>query len=608
MLLQPLFVAVMGAMMSKGLRRNGVGPATPTIAYVLANRPHALSVPEGMVINVSDLPIGNRQRNIAGNWVTLDRPVLVSTDWWTDSDDVVATRIMIQQERLGLINIQGVAFDATLAKGPGSFEAFCIADGRPGIELAACDPVHVPDGTPSYQNRLFQMPHTVGGPETLEKAVSLFRRKLAQATGKIDIIAIGYMNNLSDLLASGPDAHSPLTGVELVSQKVNILWAMAGSWPTGSENNFTRTPISRQAGATLCSTWPTPIVFLGWSVANNLISGGNLAGSDENGGYLHMALTDHGFPNGRSSWDPMTMLLATVGNTGADGIDLRPNGFATIRGTATVDPATGNNTWVNSDTGKHYYVVKEQSDTYFRNAMNSFLIKSAPPAETPIVQYIEPSNVFTDEINLFEAWDADAVSQGLTMKVPSWTGRKGLVASQADATKQPVMAVAADGKRALLFTDNCLITPVVTPSVNMTAYALVRWESTYNQIAQSFITSDQGSRNWHLKSAGNTVMGASFNGGTGYTDTVAIEAFTPGQWYVLAFTRSATELMAYIDGTTDGVGKTLPGTNTAAVSICIGARGGAAEFVKNAHVRSLRIYKATHDAATVAAISREMRQ
>ena len=57
----------------------------------------------------------------------------------------------------------------------------------------------------------------------------MYRRILAaQPDHSVDFIAIGPLNNLSDLLNSEADLYSPLSGKELIAQKVTRLVMMAG--------------------------------------------------------------------------------------------------------------------------------------------------------------------------------------------------------------------------------------------------------------------------------------------------------------------------------------------------------------------------------------------
>ena len=66
----------------------------------------------------------------------------------------------------------------------------------------------------------------------------MYRRVLAASPARsVTIASVGLQTNLELLLRSGPDAHSSLTGRELVAEKVLLLASMAGDYPrTVGEN------------------------------------------------------------------------------------------------------------------------------------------------------------------------------------------------------------------------------------------------------------------------------------------------------------------------------------------------------------------------------------
>ena len=96
------------------------------------------------------------------------------------------------------------------------------------------------------------------------------------------------------------------------------------------ENNFCRNARSRLAGSELCGLCPVPITFLGFEVGFGVISGDKLDHSD----VLYRVLVDHGSAAGRHSWDPMTVVLALIG-------DEEKAGYDTVVGYASVDPESG---------------------------------------------------------------------------------------------------------------------------------------------------------------------------------------------------------------------------------------------------------------------------
>lgn len=157
---------------------------------------------------------------------------------------------------------------------------------------------------------------------------------------------------------------SPLSGLELFRKKVAKVWMMAGKWDEqgGKEYNFCCHSLTSSNAAIFCENCPAPVTFLGWEVGNTVISGNELADGD----VLKQALIDHGSPNGRSSWDPMLVVLALIGEENAAG-------YSVTRGRARVDPTDGSNYFTEDVNGLHQYVTKRFDDTYYQKQINDMI-------------------------------------------------------------------------------------------------------------------------------------------------------------------------------------------------------------------------------------------
>lgn len=288
------------------------------------------------------------------------RKIILGTDWWTDCDDAVAVRLLCRAHKNNQIDFQGIIINACMEHSVASMKNFLKAEEMSklpvGIDLEATDFV----GTPSYQKGLAVLGEPITN-ESAEQGVTLYRRLLSESAEKVEIIEIGFMNVLAALLMSGPDEISPKTGLELVQEKVSKFWVMAGKWDDnpGSEHNFNLCSRARENAHVFCKLCPVPITFLGFEVGVSVISGGNLAEGD----ILHQVLVDHGSAKGRCSWDPMTALMAVIGDEAEAGYDM-------IRGKASVDPATGENYFEKDENGPHAYVIKKYEDSYYADAIN----------------------------------------------------------------------------------------------------------------------------------------------------------------------------------------------------------------------------------------------
>lgn len=93
-----------------------------------------------------------------------------------------------------------------------------------------------------------------------EDPVTLYRRVLAaQPDTSVVFVSLGFGTELAKLLKSGPDGISPLSGKDLVKQKVKYLSIMAGSY--GAKQRAEYNVINDvPAMQVVFDQWPTPIV------------------------------------------------------------------------------------------------------------------------------------------------------------------------------------------------------------------------------------------------------------------------------------------------------------------------------------------------------------
>ena len=287
--------------------------------------------------------------------------ILLGTDWWSDCDDAVALRLITRGIKAGNVRLLGVGINACMEYSVASLVGFLRADGIEGvpvgIDLAGTDFL----GSGPYQKRLALNYAPDVNNSLAEDAVRLYRRVLAEATEKVEILEVGFLQVIANLLKSLGDDISPMSGLELVRQKVSKVWCMAGKWDEdgGFEHNFCNNLRSAVAAKDFCELCPVPVTFLGWEVGNNVISGGELNEND----HLHRVLVDHGSPMGRHSWDPMLVQMALIG-------DEERAGYQTVLGTASVEANTGANHFLVDDKGNHKFVVKVHENDYYAAQIN----------------------------------------------------------------------------------------------------------------------------------------------------------------------------------------------------------------------------------------------
>lgn len=115
-----------------------------------------------------------------------------------------------------------------------------------------------------------QLPHDLTSEEA-PSAVRLYRQVLTKQDDKsIKIVTVGYLTNIYNLMKSGPDDISPLSGKELIGKKVKEFTIMGGQYPEGTRYNIKNDP---KAAAYVFENLNVPIVFTGWEVGRYIKTG-----------------------------------------------------------------------------------------------------------------------------------------------------------------------------------------------------------------------------------------------------------------------------------------------------------------------------------------------
>ncbi len=303
-------------------------------------------------------------QSLSGFRSVVARHVIFDTDWWTDVDDACAIRLLLQQEREGRVVVDGICLSAIRPTSVASVSSFLDYEGHPDVPLGVDKEATDFTGKPSYHELIVNShpQRAVSDVYACEDCVEFYRKLLADAADSIDIVAVGYPNALARLLLSKPDTICNLGGLDLVKSKVRHLWMMAGKYPSGKENNFTRTARSCAAGALIAASWPTPITFLGWEIGIQVVVGSQLSDTD----LLHQVLVAHGSGKGRYAWDPLTVLMAISGDPHAAGFD-------TVCGKLSVDASTGENVFSPCSDGPHRYVVMRHEPQWYVDYLDALL-------------------------------------------------------------------------------------------------------------------------------------------------------------------------------------------------------------------------------------------
>ena len=286
------------------------------------------------------------------------RKFILDTDWWTDCDDAVAVRLLCNAHKRGEVEILGININACMPYSIPSMDVFtrdCGVKVPLGLDHGATGF----SGKLSYQEHLAAVRKPERRNEDVPDSIDFYLHLLRNAEDdSVEVLSIGFPQVLAGLLQSP-------CGRELTTRKIRHLWIMAGKWDKqgGREYNFHKNELTRRSAAELCAAWPSPITFLGWEVGYSVKTGRHLPDDD----LLKQIMTDHGSADGRSSWDPMLILLAIIG-------DPARAGYRCVYGHAKVNEKDGSNWFAEDPHGPHRYVVKLFDDAYYANAIDARLL------------------------------------------------------------------------------------------------------------------------------------------------------------------------------------------------------------------------------------------
>ena len=156
------------------------------------------------------------------------KSVIFDTDIGVDCDDAVALGILINEAKIGKCKISAI-MAATTRKG-------AVATVRTILKYYNVPemPIGMLKGQPLKCDTMNKYSLAVlekyNEADDAADATQVLRQTLANAEGKVDIVAVGPLTNIKNLLQSAADDISPLDGVSLVKEKVDKMYLMGGAF------------------------------------------------------------------------------------------------------------------------------------------------------------------------------------------------------------------------------------------------------------------------------------------------------------------------------------------------------------------------------------------
>jgi pyrimidine-specific ribonucleoside hydrolase len=297
-------------------------------------------------------------------------PVIFDTDIGGDYDDVGALAVLHAL--------------ATVASNLSPLVIACISVintyfGRPDLPIGSPKTAGVTQDSRELHwpdSLVVHFPHDDISTDEAPDAVTVYRQVLSrQPDTSVTIVTVGFLTNLENLLKSEPDSISPLNGAGLVTRKVKRWVAMAGQFPAGKETNVRRDSLASQY---VIDHWPTPVIFSGFEIGVEVVTGLRLVKEGPADSPIRMAYAIS-MPkrpydrNGRRSWDQTAVLVA------ARGFDP----YYTYKTGKFITSEDGSNKWMDDPDGRHKHLVQKMSPDTVAYVIETLMMHS--PDKTSII-------------------------------------------------------------------------------------------------------------------------------------------------------------------------------------------------------------------------------
>lgn len=252
--------------------------------------------------------------------------VIYDTDLGSSTDDLFGLEMLYRYHERGLCRLLGIVVDregeecAAVADVMNTYFGHCdlpIGLEQEGIDTPYVwiDYRHLADYATDDGSPMFDRTHLPPYPDGWQ----LYRRLLAaEPDHSVNIVSVGFVSCLAQLLESGADEYSPLTGAELVRQKVRCLYVQGGSFgdTLGTCYNFIVGP---DFAHTFFRLWPrdVDIVFSPGEVGDAIEYVPDTVVADIDWTDIHpikqvyLRCNTH---TGQMMWDPLAVINAVEGD------------------------------------------------------------------------------------------------------------------------------------------------------------------------------------------------------------------------------------------------------------------------------------------------------
>ncbi len=300
--------------------------------------------------------------------------IILDSDIGQDCDDAAVMALMHKFADNGEAEILATMFPMQDPMGAPAMDVINTYYGRPDIPIGTYKGNYQYIGTlfDHYNTKLAEgFPHDLQHGNDAPDAIALYRKILAkQPNNSVVIVAVGPERLLADLLKTGPDNYSRLSGRDLVKKKVKLLSLMGAGFPKDQEWNI---KIAPDAAKLVAETWPTPIIYSGNEIGKAIRTGSRLLTETPETNPVRASYENHPFVDkvtrDRQSWDQTAMLYAIRG--AQDLWTLESNGYNDI-------DDSGKNEWRRDTDKAHSYLILKKPAVEVQKIIEDLMV--APPA------------------------------------------------------------------------------------------------------------------------------------------------------------------------------------------------------------------------------------
>lgn len=311
--------------------------------------------------------------------------IIFDTDMGSDCDDVGALALLHAYADEGKADIVGCVYSSgRVPYGAAIIQAINNYYGRPEIPVGAYhgddlgDPVDKMNAKKLAQET-GRFGHSIIHNHDAPDQTKLTRQVLVeQPDNSVTYVTVGHTKGLYDLLLSEPDTISPLTGDELVKQKINR-WIALGALGANNNDghyvqdwNFFRNDTAPFT-TYLVENYPVPSYFI--HAGHNVLTGKSLA-STPPGNIVRTAYEEwlakvfqKTLADQRSSWDLAAVYFAVEGL--GDYLQVEENGWLEF------DLEKGSKWNVGENDVDHTFIYqKENTDSSFADYLNEMIARA----------------------------------------------------------------------------------------------------------------------------------------------------------------------------------------------------------------------------------------